>query len=120
MIRFAYQITGSNLNDQSRLTLIGDYATLVQDDWREMTEEYFESFPLHFITALRRAQIAEANEVLSLGDPSDKRKVGIMSETIGESSMMFRVGKPLELGLSHAALSILKGYVRTRISTTRT
>lgn len=76
-------------------------------------------YPEIFRAALRRAQIAEANEILRGDRINEKRRSGIMSETIGESSMMFRVGKPLDLGISASALHYVTGYVQTRLTVTR-
>lgn len=88
--------------------------------WTDMTLSKFNSLPARFRTALKRAQIAEANEILLGVDTTGKRRLGIMSETIGESSMMFRTDKPLDVGLSSAALKHLTGYLDTRVTLTRT
>lgn len=81
-------------------------------DWQDMDEDQFSAYPAAFKQAIRRAQIAEANEVLQTGTPGDKRRIGLLSESIGESSMMFRTGKPAELGASSAALRYISHYVR--------
>lgn len=69
--------------------------------------------------ALARAQIAEAEFELGGDTVGDKRKIGIMSETTGESSSMFRSGKPLSLSVSDRALEYLSGHISWSSSLTR-
>ncbi len=71
----------------------------------------FEALNPRFVEALRKAQIVEANEYLSGDTPHKKRQMGVFSETIGESSMFFRTGKPLPLPVTRRSLDILRGYV---------
>lgn len=64
------------------------------------------------LEALRIAQILEANEALDANSPHAKRLDGIMSETIGESSMMFRAGKvATNTALSRRAMGFLRKYL---------
>jgi hypothetical protein len=87
--------------------------------WTIMTSERYARFPAHFRKALCRAQIQEASEILSGDVVSDKRRQGLLSESIGESSMMFRSGKPLEMGVSTRTRQHLTGYIDMRMSVTR-
>lgn len=87
--------------------------------WHVMTYPEFAALPEPFRRALRRAQIAEADVVLNGDVIGGRRRAGLMSETIGESSMMFRPGKPLNLGVSEQALAYLSGYVDLRVGLTR-
>ena len=87
--------------------------------WPIMTLERWGLLSDRFKIAIKKAQIAEANEILRGDIVGDKRRSGLLSETIGESSMMFRSGKPLDLGISASALSYVTGYVETRITITR-
>lgn len=78
----------------------------------EWPKERFLNLPEKFRTSICRAQIAEANYLLG-GSPIEKRrKDGLMSETVGESSNMFRPTKPLIMSVSRPALEQLGGYVR--------
>jgi len=115
-LTFRYKGTTS----QSRITWgqsaeIGySYVTEIKD----ITEGEWTSTPEHFRTALMRAQLAEA-DILLQGDPvGEKRRAGIVSETIGESSMFFRQNPEVHLPISRAAMEHLAGYVYrdTRIS----
>lgn len=72
-----------------------------------------------FRTAISRAQIAEAADILSYDPVNEKRRQGILSETVGESSMMFRSGKPIEAGICKSSLNELRGFLYTRVMTTR-
>jgi hypothetical protein len=77
----------------------------------DVTADQFMQLPGVFRQALCLAQIAEANALLG-GDPVDqRRKEGIVLDTVGESKQMYRVGKPLELPVCRRALSYLSGYI---------
>lgn len=80
--------------------------------WEAMTPAEFARLPASFKRTLTRAQLHEANTVLT-GDPiGAKRRAGILSETIGESSMMFQGGAAPRTVLSSAeALAELTGYL---------
>lgn len=64
-----------------------------------------------FVEALKRAQILEADYLLGSEMVEDKRRGGLMSETVGESSNMFRPGKPIVLPVSNRAMKALAGYI---------
>lgn len=61
--------------------------------------------------AIQKAQVSEANYVLGGSSIEDKRIIGLMSETIGETSNMFRPGKPLILPISGKTLQYLGGHI---------
>lgn len=87
----------------------GDIVSL--NNW---TQTEFDKLPEPFLTALRRAQLCEANIILegNAGDSVQKlREEGLMSKTVGESSMMFRPGQPLKLLVDRKTLDILSGFV---------
>ena len=84
-----------------------------------ITPDEFAAFTDGFKSALRRAQIVEANAVLG-GDPiTEKRLSGIVSETVGESSMFLKSAAPLTLPVSRAAFTELTGYVYRRFALAR-
>lgn len=70
-----------------------------------------------FLRALQRAQVLEANELLDINSIHRKRLDGLMSETIGESSMMFRPGNISNFELSRRSQFALRNYlvIRARI-----
>lgn len=66
-----------------------------------------------FKTALKRAQVYEADQILK-GDPiGDKRRDGIVSETIGEAKMFLNPRPPLRLALCREAMEVLGRYLYT-------
>lgn len=71
----------------------------------------FEALDDQFKNAIFRAQVVEADILLNGDLIGTKRRDGLMSETIGESSNFFRPSKPLELGVSKAAARHLSRYL---------
>lgn len=92
-----------NLDDW---TYIEDISRLTQDDW--------DALPLAFRKALMQAQMTEAENFISGNPIEDKRRDGIISETIGESKMFFNNRPPLQLPVSRKTLDILAGYYYLR------
>lgn len=76
-----------------------------------VTPESFAEFPAGFVRALRLAQIVEANEFLAGDTIHKKRQAGLMSETIGESSMFFRPEKVLLVPATRRSMDLLRGYL---------
>jgi hypothetical protein len=89
--------------------------------WPIMQADWFERYPQHFRESITRAQIAEADIILGSDEPSAKRSEGYMSETIGQTSRMFRPGKPLVglLPISKQAADYLTNYIEWRMTITR-
>lgn len=111
--RFSYEvIEGYDSFEQITWPGEGKAYSIDPTDWIDMTMDDFLVYPPSFRQALRRAQIAEADDVLSAASPNDRRRLGLMSESIGESSMMFRTSKPVDLGASQNALRYLSRYIR--------
>lgn len=76
-------------------------------DIRQRTLAEFNAYPEPLKQALRRAQLYEADAVLS-GDPvGDKRLAGVISETIGESKMFFSNVQPARTPLCRAAMDVI-------------
>jgi len=78
---------------------------------REMTPDELALVDSRLLVALKKAQIAEANFLLGGESVGDKRRLGLLSESVGESSQMYRSGKPLKLPVSEKALGYLSGYI---------
>lgn len=81
-----------------------------RDGWLELTSELFLDLPAHFRQALRTSQFVEANELLTGDNVQKKHRAGIISETIGESSVTLRGGR-VDYGLSSQTLQTLTGYI---------
>lgn len=76
-------------------TTISDITTL--------TTEAYAALDAKFLVALKKAQIIEANSIVEQSPIRDKIRQGIISETIGESSMFFRNSS--DNGGKHSILS---------------
>lgn len=90
-----------------RFNVDGTYYT----DINEQTQAQMLELPSVFLDKLRRAQVIEADVILGGDSVAQKRLDGLLSETVGESSKMWRPGKPLTLPVSKRALSALAGYL---------
>lgn len=88
--------------------------------WPHVTADEFHDFPAHFRKALRSAQLVEASETLDSEKETVKRKhqQGVISETIGESSVMLRGGQ-ITTGVSRRALEYLTGHIAYSFSVSR-
>lgn len=118
LTRFGYRIYNTNdPDDQSRL--FGHTYVIPAAYWASMTVDRWNEYPEHFRRAIRRAQIAQAAEMVNGDIVAKKRRQGLLSETIGESSMMFRSGKPLDIGMSKDVLSYIARYIDYRVTITR-
>lgn len=85
------------------------------NDLSLLTVEQYNELPEEFQTALRNAQVVQAEDVLN-GDPNATlREQGVMSQTVGESSQMFRPGKPISLPICREAFKYLAKYVVTSV-----
>ena len=85
----------------NRITI---YPDLTDDDddfgahlFEYMDRDQFLALPRSFLRDLYRAQIIEADMILGPETAEQKRLSGIMSDTVGETSQMFRTGRPIEL-----------------------
>lgn len=120
LTRLGYYVKWPRDEDQQRYIDLNAVERVAPKRWRVIDADEFELiFPAPFKQAIRKAQIVEANEILVGDAVSDKRRSGLLSESIGESSVFFRTGRPIDLGISRAALEYLTGYIDVRMVTTR-
>jgi len=92
----------------------GGVYTIVTDIDELTVEEWQDVLPTDFKRALRRAQIIEANVMLS-GDPyGDMRQEGIISETVGESKVFLRSIPPIRTPVSRETMTELRGFIFRR------
>lgn len=119
LIRLGYLVRWPReIDDMRYLTEID--RRIAPQHWATMTHEQWSTwYPETFRAALRRAQIAEADQIIGGDRIGEKRRAGIFAETIGESKMMFRMGKPLDLGVSAQALQHVTGFVDLKMTTGR-
>lgn len=85
---------------------VGDISEISAQDWAAL--------PQRFRTAIARAQVAEADYRLLRGGAEAKRAQGIVSETIGESSMFFKQSPDVRMALCREALTHLNGMIIRR------
>lgn len=107
-----------SFRDADGRLIVEEESYIARDQWAEITPELFAEFPTHFKKALRAAQFAEANELLQGDTAARKHRAGIITETIGESSVTLRAGK-IDYGVSQSALSHLAGYIHFNIRIAR-
>lgn len=82
-------------------------------------EEYL-GLSSKFRKALEMAQLVEADDVLNVDSIDERRRRGLILETIGESKQMFDSGKALTFPVSSRALRYLGKYLITSKRTGRT
>jgi len=125
LCRVSFKVPGANLDGTN--TDKANYGTGTDEGWfwgsrvriSTMTPTQFNALPATFRTAIKRAQLAEANVLLG-GDPvGKKRDQGIVSETTGESSMFFQSKPYLNLPVSRQAYEEIKRYVFLKVGVTR-
>lgn len=81
---------------------------------KSLTLVAYQALNPEFLLALKKAQISEANMIVENSPIRDKIRAGIISETIGESSMFFSRSLPSSgkfHGLSDDAYDYIKPYV---------
>lgn len=104
-----FNIWASKVDKQERIT----DALFTEEYYRlsEMTPDRFSSIDPRLLAAIKKAQIVEADDILG-GNPIEKqRSDGLMSESVGESSQMYRVGKPVQLPVGRRALAYVSDWV---------
>lgn len=101
----AYEI----LNTMSYVDKYGEY-----HDLGALDAAALDGLEPNFLRALKLAQIIEANEMLDVNSLHYKRQDGLMSETIGESSMMFRPGNINNYPITRRSMAYLRQYVLIR------
>jgi len=83
---------------------------ILRHQWDDVTADDYAGWPKHFRKALRRAQFIEANELLQGDNVGKKHRAGIVTETIGESSVTLRAGR-VDYGVASQTLAALTGYL---------
>ena len=104
--------------DINQNTLSDIETSISRQKWLQMTLVEYNALPEHFRRALRTAQVLEANEILSGDAISRKHRAGVITETIGESSVTLNMATA-DYGLSRPALAVLVGYLDTSIQIAR-
>ena len=82
----------------------------------EVTPEEFAKLPEKFRKALAKAQVIEANAVLEPTDSiEEKRRKGMILETINEVKQMFSSTMPVNTKLTRESMNVLAPYLDTTV-----
>lgn len=120
LTRFGYLIKWPEYVDTQNIYLQDIHARITPQMWPVMTTAIFAPYPLTFQEALAKAQVVEANHVLTSDPITYKRSLGLLAESVGESKMMFKGGiRPLDMGVSKDTLVIIRPYLDYRVTLTR-
>ena len=92
---------------------------ILAGSWQYIDKAEFDLWPEFFTNKIFMAQLAEANEILQGDEIGKRHRSGIISETIGEASIMLRGGR-LDLGISRSALDWLVGHIYYSFRSART
>ena len=103
LTRLQYRDMSRGQSYMAEETLVGDLALVPPRE--------FMSLSSRLRAALAKAQVAEADSLLG-GDPeAERRRSGLVHETVGESTQIWRTTKPLDLPVSRKALGYLAGFI---------
>lgn len=78
---------------------------------RQLTPELWAKLRPDQREKLIRAQVIEANFLMSGNTPEKQRLAGLLSHSAGESAHFYRTSKPLELPVCRATANALKGII---------
>ena len=100
-------------SNQSALTESGSFARNFSSGLlRDLRPEQLIALQPNLLAALKKAQLLEADDILS-DDPAAKaRKSGITSLTVGESTTIFRQNGSLSLPVGDRAVAQLQRWFR--------
>jgi hypothetical protein len=112
MLRYRYRFDDNWMNYVMPEFALYSITTLTQEEYVEL--------PVQFRRAIERAQIIEADDLLNVDPVLAKRRMGIVSETVGDSTTTFNAVRP-DRGLvcPRAMLEVTRFVLRrTRLSRT--
>lgn len=96
-----------------------NYTFIDGGGWTDLTADTFNTtFPVEFQTALRNAQIIEANYILTSNPYLVKSLQGVESEKVGESSVTLR-RVLVDYGIGPQTLRALAGFLNSKIKIAR-
>ena len=84
-------------------------------DWDKLTDDDFMEFPEVFRNALALAVVNEASEIAGGSDIQRAREDGIVSESIGETTMAYRQGKGAVSIVAKTTWRMLLKYMDNRV-----
>ncbi|ELD1608234.1 hypothetical protein HVX40_24295 (plasmid) [Escherichia coli] len=99
-----------NMLNVSELPWIPAYGNDVIN-WDLMSPEQFTALPEYFKQDLMLAAITEACEIANGNDVASAREDGLLSESIGETTNMYRTGKSANVRVSRTTWRSLMKYI---------
>lgn len=81
----------------------------------DMTPEDYEGLPEGFVQALQQACLSEAVAILKGDDVAAARDEGLLSESIGETTNMYRTGRTAQQAISRKSWRLLAQYTDNRV-----
>jgi hypothetical protein len=82
----------------------------------DMIPESFVNTDPRFQDAVRRAQVLEADHILTVDPIAQMRESGVISMTVGESSNFFRAQRAMDRGLCKRAYQEVAPWLRDRVT----
>ncbi|KMJ44959.1 hypothetical protein AB204_11485 [Xenorhabdus khoisanae] len=79
-------------------------------DFSELTEEEYRALPDYFLNDMAQACMIEAVSVVTTGGAADARDEGVLSESIGETTNMYRSGRAATQALSRKTWRLIARY----------
>lgn len=98
--------------------LAGDFRRNIID-FTELTDEQFASLPEYFLNDLAQACMIEAVSIIKTNGAADAREEGLLSESIGETTNMYRTGRSATQALSRKTWRLLGRYIDGTIRVSR-
>jgi hypothetical protein len=120
IVQLRFALLNSNMNfGQDNLGFVpeGSFPTpytgmfMFNGNLSVLTPKQFNALPPRFLAAVRKAQVAQANALLTTDPIAERRADGLVLESIGEVRQMYRQGKPLDLPVCKGALRYLSPFV---------
>lgn len=119
IVQLNFSLLNSNSNlDQTNINYVPDVRSIGRSDifvfngnLDLLTPNEYLTLPNKLQNVLRLSQVVEADYILGGQPVEGKRRAGLMESKAGESSQMFRPGKPLDLPVCRRAMSYLGYYV---------
>lgn len=84
-------------------------------DFTELTDEQYQILPACFVSDMAKACLTEAVMIVSTGGAADARDEGLLSESIGETTNMYRSGRAATQALARKTWRIVARYTDNTI-----
>lgn len=114
LIEASRRVNSLNIN-LTELTLNAAFSdfnwSIEKQRLKDLSNDQFYSLPDYFLDDLKMAVLLEADDILGGSPVEEARREGILSESVGESTNMYQVGRPAQTRIGSRAYRILARYV---------